>query len=59
VPFSPDIAELMMAVDGLEECREVLFEAEPLAEWQENALREMNRALAILHAHIRQLLAVV
>jgi hypothetical protein len=49
----------MMAVDGLEECREVLFEAEPLAEWQENALREMNRALAILHAHIRQLLAVV
>lgn len=48
----------MLAVDGLEEVREVLFAKPGMASWEEDALREMNRALAILHAHVRWLVAL-
>ena len=54
----PDIAELMLAIDSLEEIKAQLFDKLSPTEWEMEAEREMMRALAILHAHIKSLMDV-
>lgn len=52
----PDIAELMLAIDSLEEVRVQMFDKLAPSVWEMESEREMMRALAILHAHVRQLI---
>lgn len=56
MPHRPDIAELMLALDDLEDVKQVLFDKFAPSEWEMRAEREMVRALAVLHAHLRALL---
>lgn len=55
MPHRPDIGELMFALDSLEEVKLQLFDKVAPTEWEMEAEREMVRALAILHAHVRTL----
>lgn len=51
--MSPSLPDLMKAVDDIEQIRRKVFDTfEPL--WDRDELM-MTRAMAILHAHVREL----
>lgn len=53
----PHLTDLMRAMDDLEEVKAAMMAQPAPEEWMMEAERQFVRALAILHAHVKGLLA--